>query len=168
MTVPIQIDVTNEQSLLSVDEPRLAKIAGQILQDAGIRGGTLSIAVVDDHAIHRVNNEYLHHDYPTDVLSFALAEDLDHFEGEVIVSTETANRNAAEYDWSPENELALYVIHGTLHLAGFRDKTEAEQAAIRDAEARYLRLHGIRPPVSTGGHVGSAKAGDKSTIREGA
>lgn len=168
MTVPIQIDVTNEQSMLSVDEPRLAKIARQILQDAGVRGGTLSIAVVDDNTIHRVNNEFLRHDYPTDVLSFVLEEDRGHFEGEVIVSAETAIRNAAEYIWDPEDELVLYVTHGTLHLAGFRDKTEAEQAAMRDAETRYLRLHGIRPPVSAGGHVGSAEAGATSTTREGA
>lgn len=139
MPTPFQIDIANEQSLLPVDEARLAEIAERILTDAGVRCGVLSIAVVDDATIQRLNKEFLQHDYPTDVLSFALDEDFDAFEGEVLVSAETARHNAAQFGWPPEKELALYVIHGTLHLAGYRDKTPGDQAAMREAETRYLR-----------------------------
>jgi probable rRNA maturation factor len=148
MRTPLQIDFANEQSLLAVDESRLAEVAQQILIDAGVRAGSLSIAIVDDAVIHRLNNQFLKHDYATDVLSFALDEDRDAFEGEVVVSVETAIRSAGDYDLSPESELALYVIHGTLHLAGYRDTTEAERMAIRAAESRYLRMFGI-PPASS-------------------
>lgn len=141
--------------MLPVDEARLAEIAKRILHDAGVRCGVLSIAVVDDTAIQRLNKEFLQHDYPTDVLSFALEEDLDAFEGEVLVSAETARHNAAQFGWPPENELALYVIHGTLHLAGYRDKTPADQTTIREAETRYLRTLGIESPLSANGNDGS-------------
>ena len=69
-----------------------------ILADAGISTGMVSVAVVDDPAIHRLNREFLQHDYPTDVLSFLLERDGEHLEGEVIVSSDTAGgrlRNTA-------------------------------------------------------------------------
>lgn len=147
MTKPLEIAVANEQALVAIDEESFVDVARRILRDGGVRGGSLSIAVVDDDAIHRLNREFLNHDYPTDVLSFTLDEDPSGFEGEIVVSAETAIRNAANYGWSTENELNLYIIHGALHLAGYRDKMEADQAEMREAESKYLRLLGIeRPP----------------------
>lgn len=157
MTSPLQIEFANEQTLLAVNELRLGGVAKLILRDAGVRGGTLSIAVVNDPAIHQINRDFLKHDYPTDVLSFALEEDFDAFEGEVLVSAETALSHATDYGWSAEDELLLYVIHGTLHLAGYRDKTENEQAEMRAAEARYLRLAHASPNLIADGNVGPLK-----------
>ena len=144
----IQVEIANEQSLLEVDEMRLRDVAKTILRDAGVHGGSLSIAIVDDATIHVMNREYLQHDYPTDVLSFLLEEDLKEFEGQVVVSSETAIQNANEYGWRAEEELLLYVIHGTLHLAGYRDKTEADRAAMRQAEVQALRNCGVELPSS--------------------
>ena len=64
-----------------------------------------------------------------------------------IVSADTAVEYALDYGWPAEDELLLYVIHGTLHLAGHRDKADDEVVAMRDAEAKYLRLAGIEPPA---------------------
>ncbi|MEN0112135.1 MAG: rRNA maturation RNase YbeY, partial [Planctomycetota bacterium] len=95
------------------------------------------------------------HDYPTDVLSFPLVDEPPHLVGEVIVSADTAITSAAEYGWPAEHELLLYVVHGVLHLAGRRDKTEEESATMRADEARYLRLVGVEapapPPATPGG-----------------
>lgn len=141
-----QVEIANEQSMLDVDEARLRDAAETILRDVGVRGGSLSIAIVDDATIHVMNREYLQHDYATDVLSFSLEEDLDEFEGQVVVSAETAIQNASEYGWRAEEELLLYVIHGTLHLAGYRDKTEADRAAMRQAEVQALGNCGVEMP----------------------
>ena len=146
--LPFKVEIANEQCLLDVEETRLCKVAERILLDAGVKGGSLSIAIVDDATIHQMNREFLQHDYPTDVLSFALEEDLNEFEGQVVASAETALHNAADFNWRAEEELLLYVIHGTLHLAGFRDKTDADRAAMRQAEAQALRECGVEPPVS--------------------
>ncbi|MEN1681112.1 MAG: rRNA maturation RNase YbeY [Planctomycetota bacterium] len=139
---PLTITVANQQDLLPVDEERLRHTAGRVLADAARGAGSLSIAVVDDATIRPINAEFLGHDYATDVLSFALEDDGNRLEGEVIVSAETAIANAADYDAAPEDELLLYVIHGTLHLVGYNDKTEAEATAMRRAEAAYLRPAG--------------------------
>lgn len=139
------VTVSNEQNALAVEVDRLAEAARGVMDDAG-RDGALSIAVVDDETIHRLNVEFLEHDYPTDVLSFALEDDGRRLEGEVIVSAETAIANAAEYGWPAEHELLLYVLHGALHLVGYGDKTTEEAAEMRRAEAEHLRRWGVELP----------------------
>jgi probable rRNA maturation factor len=135
----MHLTVNNSQATLAVDERRLIAAAAAVLADAGIGAGSLSIAVVDDEAMHRLNRQYLGHDYPTDVLSFPLEERAGYLEGEVIVSADTAAANAAQYGMPVLDELLLYVIHGTLHLAGYRDKSDADTAQMRRAEQEYLR-----------------------------
>lgn len=139
-------EIANQQSALAVDEDRMRRVAEAILRDAGYSEGALSVAVVDDPTIHELNVRHLAHDYPTDVLSFALTDEPPLLEGEVIVSADTAIENARDYGWAAEDELLLYVVHGVLHLAGHRDKADDEVAAMRAAEARYLRLAGVEPP----------------------
>jgi probable rRNA maturation factor len=102
----------------------------------------VSVAIVDDPTIHRLNRQFLEHDYPTDVLSFALAEP-PRVEGEIIASIDTARREAAEAGWAPEDELLLYAVHGALHLVGYRDKTSAEAAVMRTAERSVLARLGV-------------------------
>ena len=107
----------------------------------------VSVAVVDDPAIHRLNREFLQHDYPTDVLSFLLEREGDQLEGEVIVSSDTAVRSAAQYGWTPENELLLYVIHGTLHLVGYDDLQPELLAEMRRHEQHYLGHFGLAASI---------------------
>lgn len=141
----IRIDVTDDQTTLEVDDERLRLAVQLILADAGVTSGMVSVAVVDDAAIHRLNNEFLDHDYPTDVLSFLLERNGAMIEGEVIVSGDTAQRTAAVYNWSPHDELLLYVIHGTLHLVGFDDLQPDLLAEMRRQESRYLTHFGLQP-----------------------
>lgn len=142
----MDVEIANQQSTLAVDEDRLRGVCLAIATDAGYTAGALSLAVVDDPTIHELNRRHLAHDYPTDVLSFPLLDDPPRLEGEVIVSADTARANAAEYGWPAEDELLLYVVHGVLHLVGHRDKSDHETAAMRAAEARYLRGAGATPP----------------------
>ncbi len=141
----IRIDVTNEQTTLDVDDARLRNAVELILSDAGVTSGMVSVAVVDDTAIHRLNREFLEHDYPTDVLSFLLDRKPAMIEGEVIVSGDTAQCSAAQFGWSPHDELLLYVIHGTLHLVGYDDLQPDLLAEMRRQEERYLAHFGLRP-----------------------
>lgn len=147
------VAVANQQSVLTIDEDRIRRVATAILADAGYLAGELSVAIVDDPTIHALNARHLGHDYPTDVLSFPLLDEPPRIEGEVIVSADTARANAPEYGWPAESELLLYLVHGVLHLTGRRDKTDDETAAMRAAEARYLRSAGIEPPSLPEGSI---------------
>ena len=142
-----RILVANEQATLTIDERRLTAAVRAILVDSDFRSAYISIAVVDDPTIHALNVQYLAHDYPTDVLSFVLEQAGDHLEGELVVSADTAHREAAEAGWSPQDELLLYVVHGMLHLVGFDDHDPAEQARMYAAEARYLQQLGATLPA---------------------
>lgn len=144
----LRILIADQQSLLTVEQTRLQAAVRQILVDAGLRTAVIGIAVVDDQAIHALNRQYLQHDYPTDVLSFPLEQNDGHLEGEVVVSADTADCHAKEAGWSASDELLLYVIHGMLHLVGFRDKRPDDIAAMRCAELKYLQQAGAEISAS--------------------
>ena len=111
-----------------------------ILADYGFMTAEVSIAVVDDPTMRELNNRYLQHDYETDVLSFVLDCEPDDgiLNGQLIVSSDTAKRFAEQLKISLDAELLLYVVHGSLHLVGFDDKTDEAASEMRAAEKEYL------------------------------
>lgn len=150
----LALDITDQQSLLAVDHDRLRMAVARVLTAEQIASAEISLALVDDAEIRRVNREFLGHDYATDVISFVLndeASPLDekrssrvpenappHLEGELIVSTETALREAAAHGWTPADELLLYVVHGLLHLCGYDDLTDEARPVMRAREREVL------------------------------
>jgi probable rRNA maturation factor len=138
--------VANEQAKLAIDESRIVAAVHTVLASSDFSSANISIAVVDDPTMHELNNQYLKHDYPTDVLSFVLDDSTDTLDGEVIVSADTAIREAAEAGWSADNELLLYVIHGTLHLIGHDDHEPSGQTEMVAAEASCLKQLDLELP----------------------
>lgn len=134
----MEIDLSVLHEPFAIDGDRLVNVAGRILADHGIQNGALSIAVVDDETIHRMNVESLNHDYPTDVLSYLFESRDGWLEGEIVVSSDTAKSRAAEFNMQPTDELTLYVIHGALHLVGFEDDNDEARLKMREMERRYL------------------------------
>jgi probable rRNA maturation factor len=133
--------VANE-TVAAVDEARLMAAAELALIEADCISADVSLAVVDDDTIHRINRQFLEHDYATDVLSFVLQEP-PRLEGEIVASIDTARREAAAVGWPAEHELLLYVVHGALHLAGRMDKNAEDAAAMRLAERGILERLGV-------------------------
>lgn len=105
---------------------------------------TISLVLCDDRTIHELNVRYLGHDYPTDVLSFPLNRDeltgQTRLVGEIIISVETAERNAKKFRQTLEQELLRLAIHGTLHLLGYDDITPQQRRRMRAKERKYLKL----------------------------
>lgn len=139
-----KIEIADEQSQ-AIDEKSLISVVDRILTDHEIAQAELSIAIVDDPAIRQFNKQYLNHDYETDVISFVLDYDptIQFLVGQLIVSTDTAARLAAEVGGTMQDELLLYVIHGTLHLVGFDDKSATDAEAMRAEEKKYLATKGV-------------------------
>ena len=105
----------------------------------------ISIAIVSDERIHEINRQFLNHDYPTDVITFELGTNpaTNNFQAEIVVSAETAMQIAEEVDTSLEMELILYVIHGSLHLAGLDDHTDEDRAEMRKNERAMMNSLGL-------------------------
>lgn len=140
----LQIQVANQQTAHPVDRGALKQAVKHVVGASGILAADVSVAVVDDQAMHELNRQFLQHDYPTDVLSFSLSDTADPLEGEIVVSADTAARQAAAYGWQAADELLLYVVHGALHLIGHSDKGAEESAAMRAREAEVIDALGIR------------------------
>ena len=101
----------------------------------------LSILLVNDHKIRRLNSQYRKIDKTTDVLSFPqikLGEPDPILLGDVVVSTDTASRQANEHAISLEEEILLLIIHGTLHLLGFDHEKSSSEATKMKQKTRSL------------------------------
>lgn len=112
----------------------------------------VSVVLGNDQYIHELNRQYRGKDCPTDVLSFALNEGEEPevidapgevLLGDIIISIETASRQAEEYGHSLERELAYLTVHGILHLLGYDHMTEEEKSEMREEEEYVLSLLGI-------------------------
>lgn len=111
----------------------------QIEQIEKIDIDTVSYIFCSDDYLLDINNEYLKHDYYTDVITFNYNED-DLLSGDVFISVDRVKENAVEYNVPFEIELARVVIHGLLHLVGYDDKTDDLRALMRDKENQYINL----------------------------
>ncbi len=92
----------------------------------------VEITYVSDAEIARIHGEFLDDPTPTDVITF--------HHGEILISAETAARQALEHGQTLEHELALYLVHGLLHLAGWHDEEEAEAAEMARVQEAVLRM----------------------------
>ena len=122
----------------------MRETARAVLVGEGETAAEISLAFVDNATSQRLNQRYLEHDAPTDVLSFPLSEGKSgKFSGELVIGAEIAREQAESRGHDVQAELALYVIHGLLHLCGYDDKTTAAAATMRERERHYLRQLGL-------------------------
>jgi probable rRNA maturation factor len=139
-----KIAIASPQEIVEIDRRRMREIARAVLEGEGHADADISLAFVDNATIHQLNKRYLHHDEPTDVLSFPLSESAaKRLAGELVIGAEVAKAQAESRGHAVDVELALYVIHGLLHLCGYDDKTPLHAAAMRDRERHYLRTLGF-------------------------
>jgi probable rRNA maturation factor len=91
----------------------------------------------DEYLLH-VNRNFLNHDYYTDVITFDLSADRKRITGEVYISIERVKENAQQLGVDFLTELHRVMIHGALHLCGYKDKTSKDQLNMRKLEEKYL------------------------------
>ena len=131
----------NDVRRSGVNGRALVATARRLLDVAGERRSALSLTLVNDEAIRSLNRDYRGNDRATDVLSFALDGDgqapAERLLGDVVISVDTARRQAAEYDASLQRELYRLLIHGILHLLG-HDHEAANERRIMEREERKL------------------------------
>ena len=160
----------DEQSGREVDVAGLARLAESVLVDEGVRGDSeLSLRFVDEVTIADLNERFLGASGPTDVLAFPIdggevveggrfpdagssgpdrppteATEVPLLLGDVLVCPTVAERNAPDHAGTYEDELALLVVHGVLHVLGMDHADDAEAAAMQAREREHLARHGPR------------------------
>ena len=138
MKDPLTINIHNDSNYQYIPRQRIITTLEQLLFNEKVEEATVNVIVTDNEGIQKINNQYLEHDYPTDVLSFKMEENT--FEAEVYISVEMAKTNADEYKTNWREELVRYAIHGVLHILGYDDATEEGSSAMRKKENKYLAL----------------------------
>ena len=168
------IQIANMQDQVEIDESRLQQIAENTLAAEQVAAAEISIAIIDNARIRVLNRRHLDHDYETDVLSFLLeceesaapeqsarmapVEDSPlgrgkRIGGEVVLSAEMAAATADDFDWSPHDEIVLYLVHGLLHLVGYDDGSDTQRRKMRSRERSLLSPWNLVPryaDVTTG------------------
>lgn len=148
------INLENAQEKIDLDETVLKRLQEGIDAVADLNGlaeeAEVDVTIVDDEEIHELNRQYRGMDKPTDVLSFALDEGEEdepeliggpeeHLYGDIIISAETALRQAEEYGHGLEREMTYLAVHGMFHLLGYDHMTEEDKAEMRAKEEEALR-----------------------------
>ncbi len=111
----------------------------KVVASYGFEVGELCYIFCSDDYILSVNNEYLQHDYYTDVITFDYCEG-GIISGDIFVSLDTVCSNSLKFEQEYFQELKRVVIHGVLHLCGLHDKSEKEAEEMREAENKALEL----------------------------
>ena len=123
----MKIQLRNLQPV-PVDRDKLKQVLAGAAEQLGTAVDSLSVALVDDARISRLNRQLLQRCEPTDVIAFEAEQDAEGSSGEIIISVQTAQRQAQQYGHSLMAELCLLAIHGLLHVLGYEDQTEPGRA----------------------------------------
>jgi rRNA maturation RNase YbeY len=106
----------------------------------GKQAGDLNYIFCNDDYLIKINQDYLNHDTYTDIISFDYS-DKDILSGDIFISTERVEENANTFQVSFKEELRRVLIHGVLHFAGYKDKSEEESKEMRKQEDKYLAIY---------------------------
>jgi probable rRNA maturation factor len=145
MTTPhVTVGIDDRQKAMRVSATTLERLVRKVLALQGVVAAEIGVRLVGDAAMARLNKRWLGHEGPTDVITFPLSNAGETvLVGDIVASTETARRVARSVGWQARHELAYYVIHGLLHLAGYDDRSAADRRRMRDRERRVLRAIGM-------------------------
>ncbi|MGH9120332.1 MAG: rRNA maturation RNase YbeY, partial [Acidimicrobiales bacterium] len=157
----LEVYAADEQSAVAVDTLRWVRLADAVLAEIGVRGAAeLSILFWDDESIAELNSRFLGREGPTDVLAFPIDDDLPssgrapdaggrgpgfdpedvdvpRMLGDIVICPQVAAENAASAGRPTDDELALLVVHGILHLLGM-DHMDDREAEVMEAREREL------------------------------
>lgn len=111
-----------------------------IIQSERKKVGQLNFVFTSDEALLKTNIQFLNHNTYTDIITFDYCEK-DSVHGDIIISVERVKENAAKFDVEFNEELKRVIIHGVLHLCGYKDKTAKDAELMRKKENSALRKY---------------------------
>ncbi len=135
----IQINLRNQQTAIRLNLTSLKRLAKKILNSLGIRKADVTIVFVNRQTIQSLNKQFLKRSYATDVLAFDLREKASSsLCADIIISTDAVVVQSKKFKTTIAQELALYVIHGILHLVGYDDHSSLDIFRMRKKEIEVL------------------------------
>jgi rRNA maturation RNase YbeY len=122
------------------DEETVGRWLRKVVNEEGKSFGDLAIVFCTDKSLLKKNVKYLKTNTLTDIIAFDYCEG-EIISGDIFISVERVKENAKIYEVSEENEACRVMVHGMLHLIGYKDKNAADKTEMRRKEDYYLSLH---------------------------
>lgn len=140
---PVAVTVQNLQKTLSLNVNSVENTIRNILKFCRVSKAELAFVFVSRQKIAALNKQFLGRAYATDVLAFDLRDNRkEKLRGDIIISTDAVIKQSGQFGQPLSRELALYMIHGILHLLGYDDHSPKDIAKMRAEEQRVLKLLG--------------------------
>jgi probable rRNA maturation factor len=139
----MRVQICNRQKSLELPAEQVRRLLRTGLEQEGA-DAELSVALVEEQEMKRLNRRFTAREGSTDVLAFPYGVEDGVLHGEIVVNADRAIREAAERPHDAEDELLLYVAHGLLHLLGYGDHEAEERETMRRREAEMLAAVGRR------------------------
>lgn len=133
------IQFFNEDIDFKVPQPRITKKwLLNIIEAEGFHLNQLNYIFCSDEYLLKINQQYLEHDFYTDIITFDNSEEDNHIEGDIFISIDRVKENAALHQKTFEEELRRVLAHGVLHLIGYDDLEDDQELQMRAKEDQYL------------------------------
>ena len=128
-----------ETEFVLANEEQIAHWVKEVVEKEGYKVGEVNYIFCGDEYLHKINVEFLQHDTYTDIISFdyTLGKMIN---GDIYISIERVEENAVKYNTTFVDELHRVMIHGVLHYAGYKDKTEEDKVEMRNKENNALLI----------------------------
>jgi len=120
-----------------LDLPKSKKWIKNTIKKEGREPGEITFIFCSDDYLLEINKQYLDHDYYTDIITFDYVEGKE-ISGDIFISVDRVKENAATFGVDFQNELNRVLVHGVLHLLGYKDKSADEKKLMTSKEDEYL------------------------------
>lgn len=112
----------------------------KVAESEGFKMRDLNYIFCSDEYLHKINLEYLDHDTYTDIITFDNSEEEEDIEGDIFVSIERVKDNSQELKTEFLDEFKRVLVHGLLHLCGYDDHSDEDEAQMRELESKYISI----------------------------
>jgi rRNA maturation RNase YbeY len=121
------------------DARLIRRVINRIINDTGLKGGRADVVMTNDEKVYEINNEFLGHDYYTDIITFNYNEGKSVY-GEIYISVDRVKENSDKFSVPFKSEIRRVIFHGFLHLCGYDDSTAEQRKRMSEMEELYLAL----------------------------
>ncbi|MBA9073337.1 rRNA maturation RNase YbeY [Flavobacterium gossypii] len=125
------------------DETAISEWLSNVIISESKKEGDINYIFCDDEYLHKINVEYLDHDTLTDIISFDYSVG-NELHGDIFVSVERVADNAKDFNVSFDEELKRVLVHGILHYAGYKDKSEEDELKMRQKEEEKIAMFHVK------------------------
>ena len=135
----INVQIETDQKLVKLKEKSILKLVSVVMKSEDIKTAEILLIFTTDNVLMELKKEYFNQEHYTDVIAFRLNDyDEDKVEGEIYISVPQVSKNAKQYNQAFNKELSRIIIHGSLHLLNYKDKTPQEKIKMTEKEDYFL------------------------------